>query len=164
MLKKIAIGLAAIFVILQFFRPEKNLSDARTHDISTLYPMPQEVASILEVSCNDCHSNKTRYPWYSEIQPVAWWIEDHVNDGKRHLNYSTFTALPLARQYHKFEETVEVVEEKEMPMQEYTYLGLHAEAKLTDAQRTLLIDWAKAQMASMQALYPPDSLVRKRRQ
>lgn len=159
MLKKVGIVLVIALVVIQFFRPEKNISNDLTYDISTKYEVPKEVDEILRVSCNDCHSNKTEYPWYAEIQPVGWWLNDHVEDGKRHLNFSELTKRPIAIQNHKFEEIVEMVEEKEMPLESYTYLGLHPEADLTDAQRQLLVKWAKAQMAFFAENYPADSLV-----
>ena len=159
MLKKILLGLVLVLVVIQFFRPERNESNDQTYAITTKYTVPQEVDAILKVSCNDCHSNKTEYPWYANVQPVAWWLDEHVVDGKRHLNFSEFTNRPIAIQNHKLEEVIEMVEEKEMPMEEYTYLGLHSEANLTDAQRQVLIDWAKSQMAYLKDNYPADSLV-----
>jgi len=159
MLKKILLGLVLVLVVIQFFRPERNESNDQTFAIATKYTVPQEVDAILKVSCNDCHSNKTEYPWYANVQPVAWWLDEHVVDGKRHLNFSEFTNRPIAIQNHKLEEVIEMVEEKEMPMEEYTYLGLHSEANLTDAQRQVLIDWAKSQMAYLKDNYPADSLV-----
>jgi hypothetical protein len=125
--------------------------------------VPNDVKQILEVACNDCHSNKTVYPWYSNIQPVAWFLDHHVVDGKRHYNLSTYTKLPIAVQNHKFEETIEMVKEKEMPLESYTYFGLHKEAKLTDEQRNILINWAQTQMDSLKAQYPADSLKMKPR-
>lgn len=163
MVKKILLALGAVLIIIQFIRPEQNLSDDRTYDISTKYVVPEDVNQILEVACNDCHSNKTRYPWYANIQPVAWRLNDHVVDGKRHLNFSTFTQRPIAVQNHKLEEVIEMVDEKEMPLNEYTYFGLHADANLTDDQRQLIITWAKAQMDTLKANYPADSLVMKPR-
>jgi hypothetical protein len=163
MLKKILIGLGIILLVIQLFRPEKNESDEQTYAMATKYEVPQELNDILKVSCNDCHSNKTVYPWYVNFQPVAWYLANHVDDGKRHLNFSTFTQLPIAVQNHKFEEMVEMVEEKEMPLHDYTYLGLHEEARLTEEQRKMIIDWAKAQMAYLKNTYPADSLVMKRR-
>jgi len=115
------------------------------------------------VACNDCHSNKTMYPWYANIQPFAWFLNDHVVDGKKHFNISTFTKLPIAVQNHKLEETIEMVKEKEMPLESYTYLGLHKEANLTDAQRDAIVNWAMAQMDSLKANYPADSLKMKPR-
>ena len=86
-----------------------------------------------------------------------------MQDGKKHYNLSTFTKLPIAVQNHKFEETIEMLEEKEMPLESYTYLGLHKEANLTEAQRLTLINWAKAQMDTLKANYPADSLKMKPR-
>lgn len=160
---KIFLVLAALLLLSQFIRPERNESDDRTYDISTKYTLPADVNHVLQVACNDCHSNKTTYPWYANMQPVAWWLNDHVIDGKRHLNFSEFTKRPLAIQYHKFEEIVEMVEEKEMPMKEYTYLGMHPDANLTNDQRELIVSWARGQMAIMKATYPADSLIRKPR-
>lgn len=163
MLKKVLIGLGVILLLIQFIRPEKNVSNDLTYDVSKKYTVPDEVNNILQVSCNDCHSNKTEYPWYANVQPVAWWLNDHVVDGKRHLNLSTFTKLPIAVQNHKFEEVIEMVEKKEMPLPSYTNFGLHKEANLTENQRKLVMDWAKAQMEMLKNTYPADSLVMKRR-
>jgi hypothetical protein len=163
MLKKILIGLLVVLVLIQFFRPEKNNSNDLTHDVSTKYKVPEEVSHILRVACNDCHSNKTNYPWYAQMQPVAWWLNDHVTEGKEHLNFSSFTQLPIAVQNHKFEEVIEVIDENEMPLESYTYLGLHPEAKLTEDQKTALKTWAREQMDLLKQTYPADSLVMKRR-
>ncbi len=164
MIKKILIGLGVVLVVIQFFHPEKNLSDDRTYDVSTKYAVPEEVKSTLKVACDDCHSNKTEYPWYSNIQPVAWFLDHHVVDGKRHLNFSNFTSRPIAYQNHKFEETIEMIKEGEMPLPSYTYFGLHSGAKLTEAQKQILISWAEANMDSLKANYPADSLVMRRSQ
>ncbi len=165
MLKKVLIGLGIVLIIIQFIRPEKNESNDLTYDVSTKYEVPDHVSHLLQVSCNDCHSNKTKYPWYANVQPVAWWLNDHVVDAKRHLNFSTFTKMPIAIQNHKFEETIEMVEEKEMPLPSYTNFGLHKEADLTEDQRQKIIVWAKDQMTYLKDNYPADSLVMpKRRQ
>jgi hypothetical protein len=164
MKKKILIGLGIVLIAIQFIRPEKNLSDDRTYDVSTKYAMPEDIQDILKVACNDCHSNKTEYPWYSNIQPVAWFLDHHVTDGKRHLNFSNFTSRPIAYQNHKFEETIEMVKEGEMPLESYTYFGLHSKAKLTEEQKQSLISWAETNMAFLKASYPADSLVMRRPQ
>ena len=164
MLKKILIVLGVVFIVIQFIRPDKNLSNDLTYDISTKYSEPGEVSDILKISCYDCHSNKTEYPWYSYIQPVTWWINDHITNGKRHINYSNFTNLPIANQNRKLEETIEQVDKNEMPLESYTFLGLHKEANLTDDQRKKVIEWARTQMDMLKATYPADSLVMKRRQ
>lgn len=158
MWKKIAIALSIILIVIQFIRPEKNISGNETFAIQTKYNLPNDVENILQVSCYDCHSNTTKYPWYSNVQPAAWFLADHVNDGKKHLNFSEFTNMPLFVQNHKLEETKEMVEEKEMPLPSYTYFGLHPEANLTDAQRQKIIDWADSQMNYLKQTYPADSL------
>ena len=163
MKKKILLAVLGLLLVIQFIRPAKNISDDRTRDISTKYYVPLQVNSILQSSCNDCHSNKTVYPWYAEVQPMGWWLNKHVTDGKKDLNFSTFTKLPIAVQNHKLEEVIEMVKEGEMPLPSYTYLGLHAEARLTNEQRELLVRWAEHQMDSLKMHYPPDSLVMKRR-
>ena len=163
MLKKILLALLLVLIVIQFFRPEKNVSNDMTYDVATKYDVPADVHKILKVACNDCHTNKTEYPWYSNVQPVAWWLNDHIEHGKGHLNFSELTKLSIAVQNHKFEEVVEMVEEHEMPLKDYTYLGLHSEANLTDDQRKMIVDWAKAQMTFLKKNYPADSLVMKRR-
>jgi hypothetical protein len=160
---KIFMALAVLLIIVQFIRPEKNESNDLTFDITTKYEMPGDVEQVLKTACYDCHSNQTIYPWYYNFQPVAWWVSNHVTDGKRHLNFSNFTQRSIAVQNHKFEEIVEMVEEHEMPMKEYTYLGMHPDANLTDQQRQLIINWARAQMDTLKANYPADSLKMKPR-
>ena len=163
MLKKILIGLGIVLIAIQFIRPDKNESKDLTYDVSTKYKVPEDVNQLLQVSCNDCHSNASVYPWYSNIQPVAWWLDEHIKDGKKHLNFSEFTKLPIAVQNHKFEEVIEEVKEHEMPLASYTYLGLHKEANLSDEQRQVLTNWAQNQMDMLKATYPADSLVMPRR-
>ncbi|TAE61975.1 MAG: cytochrome C, partial [Bacteroidetes bacterium] len=103
-LRPALIALLGIFVVIQFIRPAPNNSGDESKGIATKYPVPADVQTLLKTACNDCHSNSTVYPWYAGIQPVAWWLDDHIRDGKRHLNFSTFTSLPIAVQNHKFEE------------------------------------------------------------
>lgn len=163
MIKKISLGLLALIVLIQFVPVEKNESNDTEFDITKSYNVPDNVSMILKGACNDCHTNLTRYPWYSNIQPVKYLLADHVNEGKQHLNFSSFTKLPIAVQNHKFEEVIEMVESKEMPLESYTYFGLHPEANLTDLERKAVMEWAKEQMDMLAATYPADSLVMKRR-
>ena len=157
-MKRILLLLLVVLVVIQFFRPEKNVSDNQTYALNTKYQVPDTVATLLHNACNDCHSNYTTYPWYAEIQPTAWWLANHIKEGKKHLNFSEFTSRPIWWQNHKLEETIEMVKEKEMPIPSYTWLGLHKGAKLTDAERQILIDWAQTQMDTLKAKYPADSL------
>jgi hypothetical protein len=158
MLKKILIGLGIVLIIIQFIRPDKNESSDIAQDFYAAYEVPAKVNNLLQVSCFDCHTNNTEYPWYAKVQPVGWWLNSHVKDGKKDLNFSEFTHLPLFVQNHKFDEIIEMVEKKEMPIRSYTSLGLHSEAKLSDEQRTMIMDWARAQMDYLKETYPADSL------
>ncbi|MBI1227909.1 MAG: cytochrome C [Bacteroidetes bacterium] len=163
MIKKILLALLVILVIIQFIKPERNLSGDETYGLATKYTVPEDVRTILKGACNDCHSNLTEYPWYANIQPTAWWLNSHVKGGKQHLNFSTIAKLPIAVQNHKFDEVIDNVKDNEMPIASYTFFGLHPEAKLTDEQRTTLINWAQSNMDYLKANYPADSLVLKRR-
>lgn len=149
------------FIVIQFFRPAKNKAEGISkNDISTLYTVPANVQTILKTSCYDCHSNNTVYPWYAEIQPVTWWLNNHVVDGKKHLNYSEFASYSLRKQYHKLEETDEMVEKGEMPLD--SYLWIHKDADLNAEQSKAITDWVKTVMDTMKAKYPIDSLVKKK--
>lgn len=162
MLKKILLFLLAVLVIIQFFHPKKNKAPGEQPNyIGKVYPVPADVKAILQKACNDCHSNNTRYPWYSNIQPVDWWLNDHVKDGKKELNLDEYTHRSLRFQYHKLEEIAEQVREGEMPLKSYTWM--HRDALLTETEKARLAGWADGMRDSMEANYPLDSLVRRKR-
>jgi hypothetical protein len=159
--RRILIILLVVLILIQFIRPARNISTRQSpNDISTIYTVPSNVSSILKKACNDCHSNNTRYPWYSYIQPVALWLDDHINEGKRGLNFNEFASYPLRRQYHKLEEVVDVIKKDEMPL--YSYTIIHQEAKLSEEEKLSLTTWANALRGTMESKYPKDSLVRKK--
>jgi hypothetical protein len=161
-LKRILIALAGLFVVIQVFRPARNDSSSNTTaDLDTSLKMPQDVQQILQTSCYDCHSSTTRYPWYAEIQPVGWWLNNHIQGAKRQLNFSTFAYYRIGRQYHKLEDIIEQVDKDEMPLP--SYLLLHADARLSQEQKEKLISWATSMRDSMKAIYPADSLERRKR-
>ena len=161
MTKKILLLLLAAFIIIQAFRPAKNNSGDKSKDISLSYPFPDSVATIFNKACNDCHSNNTNYPIYAEIQPVTWWLNDHIQDGKKHFNLNEFGGYRIAKQYHKMEECIEQLKSGEMPLESYTVI--HKEARLTDAERQLVIKWSESVLDSMKRQYPADSLIMKRK-
>jgi hypothetical protein len=162
MLRKIFFILIALFVIIQFFHPDKNIDDspAENNDISKALPIPDNVQDILQKSCYDCHSNNTNYPWYAEIQPVAWWLNNHITEGKSEVNFNEFSTYSLRRQYKKLEEIIEQVKKGEMPLSSYTLI--HKDAILNEGQKLALSSWANASMDSMKAKYPADSLLKKK--
>ena len=142
MKKRILFFLLALLVIIQFIRPGKNLSTTGSaNDISTKFAVPENIHLILEKSCYDCHSDNTYYPWYSNIQPIGWWLQYHVNEGKRELNFNEFAQYPSKKQDHKLKELIETVKEGEMPLDSYTWL--HKKAKLSEQEKQILVDWAQ---------------------
>lgn len=159
--KKILIGLLIVFVVMQAFRPAKNISNNTTNDISKNYPVPQDVKTILAKSCSDCHSNKTRYPWYTEIQPIGWWLDDHIKEGKKELNFNEFGSYRIARQYKKLEECIDEVKEGKMPLP--SYLQIHTVSILTDTEKQTFLNWCHTVRDSIKARYPADSLVIKKK-
>ena len=141
-LKKIVLVLLILFVIAQFFGPEKNSGDIASIAAFEAETKPSdEVKIILKNACYDCHSDVTRYPWYNSITPVNYWLNHHVEEGKEHFNVSKWEGNSIKRKDHKFEELIEEVEEGEMPLNSYTWT--HGDAKLTDAQIKAVVDWAK---------------------
>ncbi len=159
-LKKIIIALLIIFILIQFFRPKKNLSASiSANNISTKYPVPDSIQSILKVACYDCHSNNTRYPWYAEIQPVAWWLNNHIVNGKKGLNFSEFTSYRIKKQFHRLDDINELVKKNEMPLSSYTLI--HTDAKLTEQEKIILATWTESLKDSIKAHYPADSLLGK---
>jgi len=160
--KRILFVLAGLFVILQFIRPPRNVSDsASTNDITSRFSVPPDVQNTLHTSCYDCHSNATRYPWYAEIQPVGWWLNSHIQEARRELNFSEFAGYQPRRQFIKLEQIVEQVSDNEMPLP--SYLIIHTDAKLSQEQKEMLIAWTNAMRDSMKAMYPVDSLERQTR-
>jgi hypothetical protein len=148
MKKKILWGVLIALVLIQFFRPSRNAGEAYgPNDITKAVEVSADVKNILGKACNDCHSDHTEYPWYTNIQPVGWWMAHHVDEGMHELNFSQFNTYKLRRKLHKLEEVAEQVKEGEMPMDSYTWT--HSDAKLTDAEKEILINWALKAKASI---------------
>ncbi len=160
-IRNIAAILAMAFLLVQLIPKKINQNNDFSKDISTVYPMDASVQQILKTACYDCHSNHTNYPWYANVQPVRAWLDHHVEEGNSELNFSVFANYKLRRKYHKLEEIVEQVESNKMPLNSYTWT--HRDAILSSEQKNTLITWAKTQMDTLEAHYPMDSLVMKRK-
>jgi hypothetical protein len=140
--KNIGITFLIIILAIQFVPTEKNSGNTfGPNHISTIIPITENINQILVTSCYDCHSNHTEYPWYNNLQPIAFWLNHHIDEGKDELNFSEFATYTKKRQLHKLDEIVEMVETHEMPLSSYTLV--HTNAKLTNEQQKLLIEWAK---------------------
>ncbi|RZJ34788.1 MAG: cytochrome C [Flavobacterium sp.] len=147
--KKILIGLLVVFVLIQFYRPARNEYHGvvPAADISKSYNVPAAQMAVLKTSCYDCHSNNTVYPWYANIQPVRFWLDDHISEGKRELNFSEFGNYPKKKQIRKLKSTVKEIKDGEMPLASYTLI--HRDAALTDNEKIALITWAKSLQDSL---------------
>jgi len=153
--------LLAGLVVIQFIHPKRNKSEGpQPSYIGNSFAISADVKSILAKACNDCHSNNTNYPWYSKLQPVDWWMDKHVREGKEKLNLDEYTHKSLRYQYHKMEEVIEMVKEGEMPLDSYTWI--HKDAKLSDDEKNKIYNWANSIIDTMKAKYPIDSLIRKK--
>lgn len=107
------------------------------------FNFPNNVNRILERSCYDCHSNQTNYPWYGNIQPIALLLENHISEGKKKLNFDEFQDYGKRRLRTKYTEIVKQIEQDKMPIT--SYLWLHPEAQLSEAEKKLLIQYFQIQ-------------------
>lgn len=143
-LKWLAVAAVCALVGLQFVRPARtNPVFDQTQTIHARLQVTPQVAAILDRSCQDCHSNTTRWPWYSNVAPVSWFVIDHVNHGRSHLNLSEWGMLDNRQAGKKLEEICEEVEDGAMPLQSYT--NIHWSAKLSPEDIKTLCDWTSAE-------------------
>ena len=136
-------GLAVLIVLtgIQFIQPVRNENgQALPTDISKTISIPSNVRLVLQTACYDCHSNKTNYPWYANIQPMGRLLANHIEDGKAELNFNEFGSYSQRRQLSKLKSIASQVKDDEMPLASYTML--HKNARLTKEQKALIIDWA----------------------
>ena len=138
-------GLLLLLVILQMVPSPP----ADNPPVEEELAVPGEVAVVLERSCYDCHSSETEWPWYAHVAPVKWLVRNHVADARDEINFSAWNRIDSGDRAHKFEEIAEEVEEEHMPLR--SYLILHPDARLTDADRELLIDWANTSELELEA-------------
>jgi len=136
--------LACPFLVAQFIRPARTnpITDQSVSLESQLHVEPQ-VANILDRSCNDCHSNKTRWPWYSNVAPVSWWMVGHVNDGRRDLNFSEWGSYDKRRQSRRLDQMCNLAKSGVMPLGSYT--PMHSGSKLSGDDLRALCVWTNSQ-------------------
>lgn len=140
MIKKILIGLAVIFVILQFFRIDmENPASDPSSDFIVQEKVPEDIAKLLTSACYDCHSHKTVYPWYAHVAPVSWMVGHDIEEGREHLNLSKWNDYSKDKRKHLLDEMYEEVEEGEMPLSGYKLT--HSDADLNQEQTELLVHW-----------------------
>ena len=147
-LKIFAIVVVLAFVVMQFFQPDFTnppVNQAETLEATT--EVPENVKAILTRSCNDCHTNETKYPWYSRIQPGAWFMTDHIDEGRGELNFSDWKTYEPRRQRRKLSEICEQIEPRYMPLP--SYLWIHRDAAMSDADIKTLCAWTEAESAKI---------------
>lgn len=139
MRNKIKLGIivfAVLIFVIQFVPVER---DNPEFNAAGEIQATVDVKTILKSSCYDCHSNETVWPLYSYIAPVSWLVANDVKEGRRELNFSEWNTYEQKKKNKKAEEIKEEILEGKMPMPIYTYI--HQDAKLTDLQKSILIDW-----------------------
>ena len=121
--------------IAQFVPIDKtNPESDPAQDFLALSNPPAHLATIIKDACYDCHSNHSKYPWYSNVAPISWWIKGHINEARKHLNFSDWSTYSTKKANHKLEEAVEMVEEHWMPI--LSYKLTHPEGRLSSEQYT----------------------------
>lgn len=150
MLKKIVLVIAAAFVLAQLVRPDlTNPKEQPGHTLYANVNVPQDVRGIFERSCRDCHSNRTTWPWYTNLAPVSWLLAHDVKDGRKELNLSEWAKYDVNRAERKLEEICDQVKKGDMPMK--IYVPLHPNAKLTDDDKQVVCGWANGERERLRA-------------
>ncbi len=142
-LQRTGLALAAVFVGMQFLRPDRT--NPPVDETRTLYArlsVPEDIKSILERSCMDCHSNTTRWPWYSNIAPASWIVAHDVNEAREHLNLSDFAQYRSLRAVGKMDMMCENMQDGLMPLPKY--LTMHPDARLTSEDINRFCDWVES--------------------
>ena len=124
------------FIGIQFIEVDRN-NPPVTQEISA----PEQVKNILKNSCWDCHSNETKWPWYSHVAPVSWFIADDVHDGRKHLNFSEWDKYNEVNRDKKKHDILDEINQDDMPLKMYTYL--HPNSPLDISQKTIIRDWVE---------------------
>jgi hypothetical protein len=140
-LKGVGLFLLLAFVVIQFFRPDRNISKRDlSGTITKRVPVPVDVQRLLQNACYDCHSSNTRYPWYVNVQPVAWFMSDHIREGKKDLNFDEFGTYSGRRQLSKLKSVAGSIEDGSMPLSSYALI--HKKARLSENEKIIIIEWA----------------------
>ncbi|BDQ04333.1 heme-binding domain-containing protein [Ignavibacterium sp.] len=139
---RILAALLVIFIAIQFIRPDRNISGQLFQtDISKTFNIPADVHTLIKNACYDCHSNNTNYPWYSNIQPIGWFLANDIKNGKAQINFSEFGSLSKRRQISKLRGIETQIKNDAMPLPAYRLL--HKEAQLSEEQKERLINWIR---------------------
>ena len=145
--------LLAVVVGIQFVQPARtNPVGDVSESIYSQPALPADVAGILRRSCTDCHSNDTRWPWYSYVAPVSWMVVDDVNAGRKRVNFSAWQKLQTKKAKEGLEDLCDIVSEKGMPLRSYVWM--HRETELSDAERKRLCEWTRQEQTRLAESVP----------
>ena len=138
--KVIVLILLVVFIGIQFIPTERNQSEIVPEtDFLLVNNTPKNIEKLLLVSCYDCHSNNTEYPWYNKIQPAAWFLEDHIKEGKKELNFSEWDDYSNRRKNSKLKSIISQIRDEEMPL--FSYTLVHGDAVFSESEKELVIDY-----------------------
>jgi hypothetical protein len=147
--KRILLILLIIFIVIQFIRPARNQSgQVLPTDITKAVNIPDKVLDVFKNSCYDCHSNNTRYPWYVNIEPMGWFMANHIKNGKANLNFSEFGTYSKRKQANKLRAIAKSINDGTMPLSSYTIM--HTDAKLSEEIKKMISDWVSNARDSME--------------
>ena len=135
-MRRILLGLLVLFLAIQVVPVERPNPPG-----GEWLPTPPAVEKILHRSCIDCHSNQTRWPWYAYVAPASWLVTHDVEEGRDHLNFSTWEIYDEDERIDHLDEIAEVIEDGDMPL--WFYVPLHPDARLSADDSATLIRWAK---------------------
>lgn len=139
-LKVVLVTLVIALTVIQFFPIQTNTGEFLDGaDFIGINEPPDRIGKLIVSSCYDCHSNRTEYPWYSHVQPIGWLLQYHIDNGKSELNFSEYGHYSDRRKRMKLESSINQIEDGEMPL--FSYTILHPEAKLSNADKRMLIDY-----------------------
>ncbi|HKI84038.1 MAG TPA: heme-binding domain-containing protein [Candidatus Krumholzibacteria bacterium] len=147
LLRNVFLALVVLLVLAQFIRPDlSNPPAPDSNDMIHLVSPPPEVASMLQRSCYDCHSHRTRWPWYAHVAPPSWLVTHDVNEARHHMNFSLWGDYTQGAARHKLQEAQEQIHEGEMPL--WYYLPLHPKARLSAAEKAAFQSWVDSLTAN----------------
>ncbi len=138
-LKIMLLWLGATFLLLQFVQIKVPPPPKATPDDEI--KAPKEIMALLKRSCYDCHSNHTKWPWYSKVSPISLQVNSNVKNGRNALNFSIWNKYDEAKKQKLYQKIVDALRIKMPPAE---YMLIHKEARLTPQERKMLQDWAKS--------------------
>ena len=133
-MKKIIFRTAVVFLAIQFIPVDReNKAVVKQDNFVDIHKTPDHIKTILKNACYDCHSNETKYPTYAYIAPISWAMKDHINEGRKYLNFSEWGSYNNDLKKNAVEKTISTVRDLQMPLP--SYISYHPETNLTRKQR-----------------------------